>query len=618
MELSSICLSCFSIKGNYEVCPYCGYIEGTLPKEPYLLYPGTILTGRYIIGTVLGIGGFGVTYKAWDMKLSIIVAIKEFYPGGLVNRIPGTNDVMLFSGEKQRNFTQLMERFLDEARNMAKFAGDKNIINVFDFFEENNTAYIVMEFLEGMNLKEYLTAKGGLLSQDEVVLIASGILNAIKNIHAKGIIHRDISPDNIVIGKDGRVKILDFGAARFDNKEDQQFTSSIVIKIGYAPPEQYRSNMKQGIWTDIYAIGATIYKMLTGITPDESIDRMEKDMLKRPSKLGVKLDTAVEKTIMKAMALKPELRFKSIDSMLAALENRVSIDFPEEELRKRKRIRVAFILLAIISLLGMGSYIGYESTRVKAVTLADLDISAGSITINVPSYYRLTEAYEHLAKYFGTLYPDYHIAVMEDQESSTLFLSSEMERSKGDMTMLIDSLDKDKFWFFNQYESYYSDKTCIPIGFNFKVCFGNQIIFHEHGIGIPSEITSDEQIEDLYNRVGETGMLFDWGTSLRSVQDIWSGYYEVIPFTPKGRIEGYLAEEWCVDKEASENDKNIAMLFLHFLLSDYAQNYLHVQQDAYLPINKAALEQYLSINQDYSFLSKKMKNIHIIQEDNAS
>lgn len=336
MDLHNICFHCFQVKGEFEVCPHCGFMEGTTPNEPYLLYPGTILEERYLIGTILGIGGFGVTYRAWDGKLGIVVAIKEFYPCGLVNRIPGEQNVMLFSGEKQKSFAIQLERFVEEAKNMAKFNGDKNIVNVYDFFQANHTAYIVMEYLEGMTLKEYIANKSGRLSQADALALITGVLEAVKTIHKKDVIHRDISPDNIFILKDQRVKLLDFGAARFSTEDNKELTQSTVIKMGYAPIEQYRSNMKQGIWTDIYAIGATLYKIVTGVTPEESVDRVEKDLLIRPSKQGASIDLYVEKAIMKAMAVKPEMRFKSVEQMQAALEMRVLVDYPEEELKKEK------------------------------------------------------------------------------------------------------------------------------------------------------------------------------------------------------------------------------------------------------------------------------------------
>ena len=144
------CNGCFEIYDeNFEICPECGYFDGAEPREPNHLCVGTVLTERYIVGNVLGFGGFGITYKAWDSKLDSVVAIKEYYPSGIVNRPPGTKNLLLFSGHRKREFEHGLLRFVEEARNMTNFNTHRNIVNVYEYFEENNTAYIVMEFLDG-------------------------------------------------------------------------------------------------------------------------------------------------------------------------------------------------------------------------------------------------------------------------------------------------------------------------------------------------------------------------------------------------------------------------------------------------------------------------------------
>lgn len=198
--MSELCMNCFSVKGAYEVCPYCGYVEGTPPKQPHYLTPGTILGNRFIVGTAIGVGGFGITYKCFDMTLGVVVAVKEFYPAGLVNRAPGESRVGLLSGDKKGQFQEQLQRFLLEAQSVAQFGKAKDIVNVFDFFEENGTAYIVMEYIDGVLLKDYLD-KQGVIAPDAAMSIIMPIIEAVKKIHSKGIIHRDISPDNIFIGR---------------------------------------------------------------------------------------------------------------------------------------------------------------------------------------------------------------------------------------------------------------------------------------------------------------------------------------------------------------------------------------------------------------------------------
>ncbi len=369
--MENICYNCFSVKGEYEVCPYCGHVHVDSGEDGFVLKCGSKIWGRYIVGTVLGMGGFGITYRVWDMRLSSMVAVKEFFPQSLVSRIPGEMKVRVFSGDKQEVYKSHLAKFMDEARNLAKFTGEQHIVNVLDFFEDNGTAYIIMEFLDGITLKEHLANAGGRLSVEEAIRYETELLKALSVIHSKDIIHRDISPDNIFILKDGRLKILDFGAARFALEEGSDLSQSVVVKKGYAPPEQYRKNMKQGRWTDIYAAGATLYKMVTGITPDESIERAEKDTLKRPSHTGTLLDAAVDKTVMKSMALKPELRFKTAGSMLAALENRASFDFPEEEIRKRKRRNTALIVSSVVAVFLVAVFLLVPRESVPIVETGD-------------------------------------------------------------------------------------------------------------------------------------------------------------------------------------------------------------------------------------------------------
>ena len=259
---SELCMNCFSVKGEFEVCPFCGYVEGTPPKQPHYLFPGVILKGRFIVGTVIGVGGFGITYKAFDSVLGVTVAVKEFYPAGLVNRAPGECRVGLLSGEKEGQFADRRKRFLMEAQSVARFGKAKDIVNVFDYFEENGTAYMIMENIEGVLLKDYLD-KQGAVEPETAMSIVMPIIEAVKKIHSKGIIHRDISPDNIFITDENEIKVFDFGAAQL-NDSKEGMAAEPVIKVGYSPLEQYRNNSRQGFYTDVYAVGAILYQLLTG------------------------------------------------------------------------------------------------------------------------------------------------------------------------------------------------------------------------------------------------------------------------------------------------------------------------------------------------------------------
>lgn len=313
-----LCFNCFHIKGNYTVCPYCGYVEGTQPNTLFQLKPGTILEKRYIIGETLGYGGFGITYRAYDTVLSIMVAIKEFYPAGLVSRAEGNTKVSIFSGSRSDDYKKMLGRFIEEARNMALFAKESDIVNVFAYFEGNGTAYIIMEYIEGILLKEYLKEHGRMQDKQACGYLRS-LLTAIQKIHSKGIIHRDISPDNIFLTSSSQIKLFDFGAAKLQGSEDGK-RLSVIVKTGYAPPEQYRSKGIQDNRVDLYAAGAVLYQMLTGERPMESLERLENDALARPSQLGISIQPHVEKAVMKALSLNPESRFDSAAEFLHALE----------------------------------------------------------------------------------------------------------------------------------------------------------------------------------------------------------------------------------------------------------------------------------------------------------
>lgn len=348
------CFSCFKeYNADLSICPYCGHIEITKPAEPIYLTPGTVLANRYILGEVVGAGGFGIVYKAWDLKLETIVAVKEFFISRLVTRAEGLKNVII-SKKSRTEFDYRKERFLAEARNMAKFGSHRSIPNVFEFFEENNTAYIVMELLRGMALNDYLNHTGGKLDVDFAIMIASEVGKALKSLHEENIIHRDVAPDNIFIctGKEIRIKLMDLGAAKLaDNTDD---VIDIILKPGYSPPEQYDNTQNIGPWTDIYALGATMYMMLTGVKPDESTNRKISDELVPVSELNPDVSENLNNIIMKAIAVEKHMRFKSVDEFLQALNGDKKI-LPLDKEKKRRRIKrfsgivAACLVVAIVS-----------------------------------------------------------------------------------------------------------------------------------------------------------------------------------------------------------------------------------------------------------------------------
>ena len=313
-----LCMGCMeTYNDKYDVCPHCGYVDGTAPKEAYHLIPGTVIEGRYIVGKVIGNGGFGVTYIGYDPVLNQKIAIKEYLPGEFSTRAMGSPDVTVFSGEKEEQFASGIIKFVEEARRLAKFKHTPGIVDIHDSFQANHTAYIIMEYIDGETLKEKLEREGK-ISVDEALNIMMPVIGALKEVHKEGILHRDISPDNIMISKAGDVKIIDFGAARFATTTHSR-SLSVLVKPGYAPEEQYRSRGDQGTWTDVYACAATLYKMITGVTPEDAMERRNKDTLLPPSKLGVKIPKNKENAIMNALNIRIEDRTQTADDLEADL-----------------------------------------------------------------------------------------------------------------------------------------------------------------------------------------------------------------------------------------------------------------------------------------------------------
>ena len=378
--MADLCLNCFQLKGQSRICPNCGFAEGTDPAQPYYLSPGTVLGKHFIVGTVIGVGNYGITYRCYDTTLGVVVAVKEFFPMGFVSRAAGEKRVWLLTQNQGHRYRDKVQRFLMEARSIAQFGKAKDIVNVYDFFEENNTAYIIMEYVDDPLLQDYLK-QCGRVDAETACKITESIVEAVKKLHAKGIIHRDVSPDNIFIAPDYSIKLFDFGSAHI---EDSQTIEEKVIKPGYTAPEQYADvEENQGFYTDIYSIGAILYHMVTGTPPQDGWERYHQDTLRSPLEFGIGIDPSLDRIIMEAMAVRTELRIQNMNQFSDALHGRRRAEYPQEKIERQKRTRgwIAMVSVLLVIAIGVGGTLVYNAVHGAKNIMFDTEVTEDTLTV---------------------------------------------------------------------------------------------------------------------------------------------------------------------------------------------------------------------------------------------
>ncbi|MBS6954611.1 MAG: DUF5050 domain-containing protein [Enterocloster asparagiformis] len=314
------CVNCMQeVAKGERFCSHCGFDMGSYVQPPNALKKDTILCGRYLIGRVMGHGGFGVTYVGYDLKLELKVAVKEYFPSGFGNRnSTRSNQIQWgFSNTEYRSWQEGVERFLSEARKMAKLDEVPGIVRVRDSFQENQTAYIVMDFAEGITLKQHL-GQNGCMDYPACAALLLPLMDSLEAMHDKGLIHRDISPDNLMVqatGREMRAKLLDFGAA-VDIGVRRSGKSESIVKDGYSAPEQYMDDGEIGGWTDVYAMAAVMYNCLTGKRVPAAPERMMK-----PAPLDMEgiRSKKVREILEKALSIRPEERIRTMGLFREAL-----------------------------------------------------------------------------------------------------------------------------------------------------------------------------------------------------------------------------------------------------------------------------------------------------------
>ena len=296
------------------ICPFCGNDVVDVENDSNCLPAGTVLKKRYVLGRVLGDGGFGITYIGYDKALKRKVAVKEFFPNECVTRQKGEKTVTPLSGERAVRYENGLKSFTEEAQRLANLGSVEGVVNVFDVFADNGTAYIVMEYLSGDTVAQIVETSHQ-LGFGKTMNIIVPVLRSLIKIHKAGIIHRDVSPQNIIRTKEGKIVLIDFGAAR-QNSLSMSKSVSIILKQGYAPIEQYDNKLKQDTWTDVYAVAATMYYMLTGITPEYANSRLLEDTLLPISEIREGLPPELDEILDKALAVRPEERTQTAQELL--------------------------------------------------------------------------------------------------------------------------------------------------------------------------------------------------------------------------------------------------------------------------------------------------------------
>lgn len=315
-----LCFGCMHTLDKDGHCSYCDFELEKYEMSPHCMCPGERIN-RYVIGRVIGEGNFGITYIGRDMLLERVVAIKEYFPRHYVSRDtrkPNENNVYIYNKKSDAPYQKELEKFYDEAKKLSRFNDVSGVVSVMDFFYANETAYLVMGYVEGITLKEHIK-KYGAMNGKTVLSLMQPMIEALMFVHKEGIIHRDISPDNIIVNKQGKLVLVDFGAAR---QESPALTHSMTVmfKRGYTPEEQYRGRGIQGSWTDVYSLCATMYFMLTGVSPNEAIDRMLEDTLVSLCDMPeIELMDSEKQTIMQGLAVKAEHRIQDMSSLLEKL-----------------------------------------------------------------------------------------------------------------------------------------------------------------------------------------------------------------------------------------------------------------------------------------------------------
>lgn len=640
------------------------------PLSNHLQPDMTLKENRYRILKVVGAGGFGVVYLAFDTKLNIEVAIKELFPSSLVNRVPGEKKMVIYGKDNARQYAYLLDRFILEARSMAKFNSVKNIVNIFDCFQENNTAYIVMEYIKGKTLEQYVISHGGKLSVSNANELMCDILDGLSAIHSKGIIHRDIKPKNIFITNESQIKIIDFGAARFSSTEEQIVTRySKVLTPGFAPPEQYRKDSKQGPYTDIYAASAVYYYMVTGTIPEISVDRVVNDDIKPLSEVAENVPECVERAVGRALELNSDLRLQSASEFKSGLLGNKLIRYVAEEKKMRFRRRMLIIAATAAALcISAVGVVAYKLTHAEDISINGLLSEDTSISIGLPLENNSSiasaqvTAWEDAVQQFEAYVSensDHKVDVDLQYLSKTTYdnsldpdnlptvICSESEHDSAEMDSMLRLISDDTTILYKMYKDGSLSSDSYIIAFDPTVLYINEKLLNSLSTGTSDfttvkDILNLEHTDDInllavndadvsyYSEItdisaedsgftplerfcmGNTVFYIGHVSDNIAIGDALPGLYKIsaAPDIDGVRAIGY---EWTIDTDGTKDEINAAQLLLSYLTGEDMQDTLFVQQGYMVPVNPNAFDKFIEYNPNLGFLAAEIDNLHFTE-----
>lgn len=639
------CNYCFSIYGaEIDICPSCGYKNGDAAQELFYLNPGTVLGSRYTVGQVLGAGGFGIVYKAWDNHGNHLVAIKEYYPSGLVARAPGTENLRLVAKNRSAEFDAGKYRFTVERSGTMhtdmRYRDNPSLPHSVSAIDDNGTHYMVMEFLQGNTLTEHVEANGA-MPVNEGLGVISAILKAVRDIHKEDIIHRDISPDNIILTPSSP-KLIDFGAAKF-GKRDNGENAERVMKPGYSPPEQYEPDGRAGIHTDIYSLGATLYFMLTGYKPDEATNRKTGDLLASPDSLVSDIPKHVNDAILRAMAIDHRLRFKNAIEFLDALMGQTKVRRPEKETKIRKLKRLVAIASSFL-VLGIVGVFTYIQVIEQVPMLNDAEVELWFVLSGDSAEDSRREfALNQVINQFSQIYPNViimprgieeelfaiEVEIAIGQGRPVIFESDNINQTILAATVDLNSVANrvgDDSYFLDAYTRFFPNRNQIPTGFVATCVFVNTDISNYMGNTI-TDLTAllasmpaeNSRIAVQYGRETafisvfgnvshvpqqefmqrQAGALFAETSAFGDIQAVFAGTYRLVRLDMPQVPAAFGGMFSIVD--SGRDELAAKRRFLEFMLSENAQDALHIQaQSGLFPINQAALKTFTEVFTEFA------------------